>query len=161
MITIPDLIRMLDIQHGLIHRQTEGLTQADSLIQPQPSGNCMNWVLGHTLWYYISFLELLDAESPIQPSEIEAYQRESSPITGEGPGVLSLARLLEYHDQVHSALIKRLPEMDEADFSRQIESQGRSYTLGWRVFFIIFHNSYHIGQLELLRQMAGRTDKVI
>lgn len=34
MFTIPDFIRLLSIEHNLIHTQTEGLTQVDTLIQP-------------------------------------------------------------------------------------------------------------------------------
>ena len=93
MFTIPDFIRLLDIEHNLIHTQTEGLTQADTLIQPQPSGNCMNWVLGHLLDNQITLLTLLGAESPVDPALLERYRRDSEPVTGEGPGVLTLERL--------------------------------------------------------------------
>jgi hypothetical protein len=34
MFTIPDLIRLLAIENQLIHNQTGGLSQADTLIRP-------------------------------------------------------------------------------------------------------------------------------
>lgn len=32
-----------------LQRNTAGLSHEDSLVQPQPAGNCLNWVLGHIL----------------------------------------------------------------------------------------------------------------
>ena len=49
MVTIPELIKILKLENRLVHDQTRDLTHADTLIQPKPSGNCMNWVLGHLL----------------------------------------------------------------------------------------------------------------
>jgi hypothetical protein len=34
-------------------------------------------------------------------------------------------------------------------------------TVGQRLFGLYFHQTYHIGQTELLRQLAGVNDKVI
>jgi hypothetical protein len=161
MITIQDFIRLLSIEHNMIHTQTEGLTQADTLIQPKPSGNCMNWVLGHLLDNQITLLTLLGKESPVDPVLLERYLRDSEPVTGEGPRVLTLERLLDGLDRVQVALIARLCEMSDADFSREIEFRGRTITVGWRVLFLNFHFTYHVGQLELLRQLAGRSEKLI
>lgn len=161
MITKQDFIRLLSIEHNMIHTQTEGLTQADTLIQPKPSGNCMNWVLGHLLDNQITLLTLLGKESPVDPVLLERYLRDSDPVTGEGPGVLTLERLLDGLDRVQVALIARLGEMSDADFTREIEFRGRTITVGWRVLFLNFHFTYHVGQLELLRQLAGRSEKLI
>jgi len=51
--------------------------------------------------------------------------------------------------------------MSDADFTREIEFRGRTITVGWRVLFLNFHFTYHVGQLELLRQLAGRSEKLI
>lgn len=161
MISKQDFIRIFSINHNVIKMQTEGLSQADTLIQPQPSGNCMNWVLGHLLDNQITLLELLGAQSPVDGEEQAAYRRESEPVRAEGEGVLSLERLLEGHAAVHQALVARLEEMDEGDFTRQIQHGERTTTLGWRFLFLHFHFTYHVGQLELLRQLAGRAEKVI
>ena len=58
MITIRDLQRILEMENEIIHDQTAGLSQADSLLQPQPGGNCLNWVVGHLL---TNQLEIIDA----------------------------------------------------------------------------------------------------
>jgi hypothetical protein len=161
MITIADLIKMLVIENNLIHDQTNGLTQAETLIQPQPGGNCMNWVLGHLLESQVSMLKALDGISPIDPVLLERYKRESAPITADGESVLSLDYLLDGHDKVHAAIAARLSEMSEADIKVEIQQGERKVIRGWLVFFLHFHYTYHIGQLEQLRQVAGKTEKII
>jgi hypothetical protein len=160
MITKADLIKMLVIENNLIHDQTNGLSQADTLIQPQ-GGNCMNWVLGHLLESQISMLKSIDGISPIDPVLLGRYKRESAPITADGEGVLSLDALLDGHDKVHAAIAVRLSDMSETDFEVEIQQGERKVIRGWRVFFLHFHYTYHIGQLEQLRQLAGKTEKVI
>ena len=161
MITIQDFIRLLTMENNLIHDQTNGLTQADTLIQPLPGGNCMNWVLGHLLESQISMLKALDGISPIDPVLLDRYKRESAPIKLHGEGVMTLQSLLEGHDTLNAAIVNRLSEMNEVDFEVEIQQGERKVIRGWRVFFLHFHYTYHIGQLELLRQLAGKTEKVI
>lgn len=162
MINIKDLTVLLSIINDFMKQQTAGLTHADALIQPQPSGNCMNWVLGHMLANQVLLVKLLDAEVPFDEAELDHYAYGSEPITCDGPGVLPLERLLEYHERIYQAIMARLNEMTEADFDREIpQEDGRSFPLHWCVFFRQFHLTYHLGQLEQLRQLAGRTEKII
>lgn len=35
---------------GILRLNVAGLTHEESLIQPRPGGNCLNWVMGHLLW---------------------------------------------------------------------------------------------------------------
>ena len=161
MIVIVDLIKMLKMEISLIHDQTNGLSHADTLIQPRPGGNCMNWVLGHLLENQISMLKAIGGDSPIDPESVARYQRESAPISSDGEGVLLLEELLDGLDKVHSAIATRLSEMSEEDFDLEIQYGERKAIRGWRVFFLHFHYTYHIGQLEQLRQLAGKTEKVI
>ena len=161
MVTIPELIKILKLENRLVHDQTRDLTHADTLIQPKPSGNCMNWVLGHLLDTLIEILQVLGGESPITSEHLERYTRESEPITGDGKEVVKLDELLDGHDLVHEAIVARLGELSEKDFETEIVVGEKSVVRGWRVFFLHFHYTYHIGQLELLRQLAGKADKVI
>jgi len=156
-----DFIRLFTIENNLIQSQTAGLSQADTLIQPQPSGNCMNWVLGHILESQVTMLTVLCGTSPIDPAGLEIYKRESEPITSDQPGVFPLERLQEQINAVHAALVACLAGMSNAEFSREIQQGERKFTVGWRFLFLHFHYTYHLGQLELLRQLAGRNEKIV
>ena len=161
MLSTQDFIRIYAIEQSIIDKQTAGLTQADTLIQPQPTGNCMNWVLGHLLDTQLGVLKLLGAAPSMDPQEVAIYRRESEPIRGDEAGVLSVERLVDYHRTVAGALAARLGEMNDADFAKEITRGEQTMTVGWRLFFLHFHYTYHVGQLELLRQLAGRSEKVI
>jgi hypothetical protein len=121
----------------------------------------MNWVLGHLLDNQALVLELLGGDCPIDRAGLSRYTRESEPITSQSEGILELGILLNWHEQVHAALKSRLDHMTDNDFDQEIMLWGRKATLGWRVFFLHFHYTYHIGQLEFLRNLAGHTEKVI
>jgi len=161
MITIAEFSKMLANENEIVHEQTRELSNADALIQPQPSGNCLNWVLGHMLDNQILVLKTLGGSSSIERTETDRYRRDSEPIRAEGPGVWTLEQLLAGHDQLLATLTARLGELTETDLDEEIQLGERKVKRGWWVFFLHFHYTYHLGQLEYLRQLAGKTDKVI
>jgi hypothetical protein len=161
MISLHDFSKILTIENKIIQEQTAGLSQADTLIQPQPGGNCLNWVLGHLLESQIILLETLGGKSPVAKTLISRYGRESLPVLMNGDDVIPVEKLLAYHNRVFSAIRLRLLEMIEEDMTKEIPAGDKMVPRGWRVFFLHFHYTYHIGQLEQLRQLAGKLDKVI
>ena len=48
--------------HWLINRLVDGLSNADSLVQPPFEANCLNWVVGHILAGRNEALSYLGAE---------------------------------------------------------------------------------------------------
>ena len=42
----------------VVNANTHGLTHEESLVEPRPGGNRLNWVLGHLLSVYDGFLPL-------------------------------------------------------------------------------------------------------
>src|SRR5687768_10982192 len=94
MISPEGLLTLYGYNHTLINRQCEGMTHADSLIQPPFEANCFNWTLGHLVSARSLVLRLV-GEEPVWTDEIRArYRAGSPPITEDGAGVLSLERLL-------------------------------------------------------------------
>lgn len=161
MISISDFKRILSMEQEIIEEQTRDLTQADSLIQPQPGGNCLNWVLGHLLHNLILILVSLGGISPIETQALKRYERGSEPVKGQADDVLDISFLLKGLQTIHQNVQKKLDLMTEVDFDREVPHWDSTAPLGWRVFFLQFHHTYHIGQLEPLRNLAGRTEKVI
>ncbi len=161
MITIDDFSRMMQMENRIIHDQTKDLTQADTLIQPQPGGNCMNWVLGHSLETLITILETLEGSSPVDKKSLARYPHGSEPVLEQEPGVWRLEELLAGFDRVQQAITCQLQTMDDEDFQKEILWNEKTVTVGWKLLFFFFHFTYHAGQLELLRNLAGHTEKVI
>jgi uncharacterized damage-inducible protein DinB len=153
----PELIaRYYSINHNVLHMQVEGLTHEDSLIQPPFRANNLNWVLGHIVSSRGGALKLLGAEPVWSKEEAASYARESEPLTDTEqayPLEKILADLDETQERLEAALAGlTIEDMEQAKGDR---------TLGERLSFSYWHEAYHTGQTELLRQVSGVDDKVI
>jgi len=159
-ITTKTLSEAFSRNASILTMQTAGLSHADSLRQPPFRGNCLNWVLGHLVGNRDRVLITLGAES-IMGAAAGRYERESDPITGDGPGVLQLEELLILLAKSQEAIAAALAHATEADLLKEVQAGQRTFTVAERLFFFYFHETYHAGQTELLRQLAGVNDKVI
>ena len=149
---------VLMTQYGLLYKvvgaNVTGLSQDDSIKQPEPGGNCSNWILGHLIGSHNRALELL-GEEPVWADESLARARKE-PITGDDDAIewdTMRDRFLGSQDRCLAA-IERLTdeELDEGGFS---DSFGQECTRGEYLSLLVFHGNYHAGQLGLSRRLAG------
>lgn len=159
MITAPQLAKAFARNLWILAAQAEGLTHQDSL-QQTPHVNCLNWVLGHLAEGRDQVLALL-GEAPALGEKGVRYRRESDPITGDGPGVVPLERLLAVLKEGQERITVALAGLTEEALREEQPLGERRLSLGDRLVFAYFHDTYHTGQAELLRALAGKTDKVI
>ena len=146
----------------IVKLQTQGMTHEDSLVQLPFRANCMNWVLGHLVTNRNSILKLLQAEDLIDSTSMKHYERESEPITGDDEGTLPLEQLIQMLEQAQADIQRLLVEIKDEELTRQVAFYGRrAMTIAEWLFFFYFHDTYHTGQTEILRQAAGKNDKII
>jgi len=147
---------------SIIKSQTNGLTHTDTLLQPPFRGNCMNWVLGHILDTRNGVLKVL-GESPVvsETERVRPYGHGSEPVCGDGEGVLKLEQLLEKFESSQRAIEAGLKRISPEELARETRDHRGPVTAAQRLFFLYFHETYHVGQAELLRQLAGTNDHVI
>jgi uncharacterized damage-inducible protein DinB len=142
--------------------QTEGITHEQSLVQLPFRGNCMNWIVGHLVTNRNNVLKLLEASDRIEDIDVSQYQRESEPITAESPQIIPLEKLLEMLDTSQEHLEQLLEDMTQEEFERKVAFFGNTeMTVSEWLLFFYFHDTYHTGQTEILRQAAGKKDKII
>ena len=146
----------------IVKLQTRGLSDEDGFIQLPFRANCLNWTIGHLLTNRAEILRLLTDEAPGWTEKIARYKRESEPVTGPAAGVLALAELLELLDRSQNEINEALVRVTEDQIEEEIAFIGDTpqSRADW-LFFFLFHDSYHTGQTEILRQAAGVNDKVI
>jgi len=161
MITPADLAKALERNTRVIEMQAEGLTHADSLLQTNYNINCLNWTLGHIISYRDGMLEMLGEDRVMPTEQSERYARESDPVTEDGPDVLELDVLLGLARVAQDRLGRALAAATDEDLTATIHVGDRATTLGKRLFFGYFHDTYHTGHTELLRQIAGKNDAII
>jgi uncharacterized damage-inducible protein DinB len=83
------------------------------------------------------------------------------PVCGDTDDILTLERRLMVLEQGQSALTARLQKMTVEELAREVQTFLGTTTLGQLIFYLYWHESYHTGQTEALRQLAGTNDKVI
>jgi len=162
MISIQNLSDFYDRNLQIIKMQSDGLTHEDSLIQLPFRSNCLNWVIGHVLANRCNILVLLGAEDLLPGLNLDHYERESDPISGEEEGVILLDDLISHLEESQHRLAAALEKETEESLQRIAPYRDRpERSVAYWLSFLFFHDSYHVGQTEILRQAAGKDDKII
>lgn len=144
--------------HWVVQQNVNGLTQEESLIQPQPAGNCLNWNVGHLLCVYDQMLPMLGQTPVFGADTLKRYGRGTAPLQNAGEA-LDLALLMtawnEAAKRMEAGLESLTPEaLDQpAPWS---PTDNPKETVGSLVSTVLFHQAYHTGQTGLLRRMAGK-----
>ena len=128
------------------------LTHEESLIGPEPGGNCANWVLGHIVQNRGAVLQLLGEKPVWADAEGERYKRGSAPVAGDTAGTKPFPEILEALDRSQERLLAGLSRAKDEDLGA-VETKG---SLAAKLAGLQFHEAYHAGQLGLLRRIAGK-----
>lgn len=161
MISTQELLEAFARNLNLIQQQTKGLSHEQCLLQLPFRGNCMNWVLGHIAETRNSLLKTLGEKPILTEKECARYGHGSEPVCADGEDVIKLERLLSILHHSQERIAVALPRLTAEDLAKKVKDHRGEVTLGNRLFFIYFHETYHTGQTELLRQLAGTNDKII
>ncbi len=149
----PTLAYQLEWTGRTIGVNIEGITHEDSLVRPDGGGNCINWVLGHIVASRNGMLAMLGQPPYWSDEQVALYRRGSS---GELPtdGLKPLPALIEDLDASAARVRAALDAVDDAALAATAPSGDR--TIGQRLAFLVFHESYHVGQIGVLRRLVGR-----
>ena len=155
-----ELAQIYEFSYGAIQRNLDGLTHEDSMLSPEPAGNCINWVLGHMVTGRGLVLMLAGAlPTVLTDDEAAAYKRGSAAL-GEGGNAVDLARLKTALEETQQRLIPALQALSDATLSADVPEQFRRPPLqgsvGQALVRLGYHEGYHNGQIGILRRMAGK-----
>ena len=154
MITREDLLRGIRFNTQRAKAAVEGLTHEDALLQPPVPGNCMNWVLGHMVSSRHEALETLGQPALMTEAQAKRYGYGSEPICEDGEGILCLEEILALLERGEEALASGLEKVSDEELAEEVKSFMGPVTKGFMVFFMYWHESYHLGQTEILRELA-------
>ena len=141
--------------YWLIGKFAAGLTLEDSIAQPPFKANTFNWVLGHILVSRDRALRLLDLAPVLDLTEKSLYETGSIPVNVET--AVSLNRLLQILDASQTALVGGL-EAVSAEALEELYDDQRKQSVEDRLAGLHWHETYHVGQLEILRQVSGERE---
>jgi uncharacterized damage-inducible protein DinB len=162
MIDAADMIVMLERNHAILLRETAGITHEESLIQPPYNGNCFNWVLGHIVMSR-NWMQILFGLPPLWPeAQRKRYDRYSEPITS-GADAVRFEKMLEDLETLQTLIVSTLRTVQTEQLTEMrefIPNQAPAPVYTW-MQFMLWHESYHVGQTNILRQVAGKNDKTL
>ncbi|MCP4291666.1 MAG: DinB family protein [bacterium] len=163
--TIETISQTLIVQFGytefVFDATLKDISEEAALFHPQPGGNCMNWIAGHLTRTRGNTLEVLHQELPFEMGKYDRYKRAAEPLTdSDNPdsGILTMDEIQSDFFACKSPLLAGLdaltPEQSAAPapFS---PFDNKEETVGSLLAALLFHESYHIGQLGLLRRLVG------
>jgi hypothetical protein len=154
MLSVQDVIKAFGRNTNNLKNQCKGLNHADSLCQPPVPGNCLNWVVGHVVGSRNSILELLGAPPILTEAQAKRYGYGSEPVCGDGPDLITLEEALALLEKGEAAIAAALGAKSEAEMSREVQSFAGMVTVAQFVFLLYAHETYHVGQSEILRELA-------
>jgi DinB superfamily len=156
------LVRMFALAHGALHINLEGVTDEESLVQPQPGGNCMLWAVAHIVATRDQIARLVGAEPVLPPELGKRFTRPAAPVV-TGADVRPLAGWIADLDRTQERLSPAIASLSIEQLGAPFDGArlpGRPKTLAEALAFFHFHESYHVGQVGLMRRLAGKTGAI-
>lgn len=144
--------------HKIVKLNLAEVSHAESLIQPSPAGNCLNWVLGHLVCIYDNVLPMLNQAPVMDRATIKRYDRGSEPVQASQQAI-DFPKLLQAWDEssrrVDAGLAALTSEVldSPAPFS---PTKNPDETVRSLLTLVFFHQAYHAGQTGILRRIAGK-----
>jgi uncharacterized damage-inducible protein DinB len=137
---------------------TGGISHEESLRQPQPGGNCLNWVVGHLVCIYDNILPLLGQEPVMEKGALRCYDR-GSPQLQDPAEALPLDALMAAWSQACRRVGAGLSTLTAEKLDARAPASPRNNpneTVRSLLTLVTVHQAYHAGQLGLLRRLAGK-----
>jgi len=154
--TSEKLLKMFKINYQATKVNIEGISDEASLIRPRPAGNNVNWVFGHIIASRKLILELVGEEAVLTPDEAFPYRRGAG--EKDIPNLTPFSRLKEAFSLSQTSLKRGMQKLSDNDLNSVLdkdESREQESTLQDSLSFLQFHETYHVGQLGLLRRLIG------
>jgi len=139
-----------------------GLSHEQSLQQPRPAGNCVNWLAGHLLTSREGLKQILkiSGEPSLGAREAESYRQGSAPLSSPERAV-RLERLDSELQKCSADIVSKIRSMSEAELDALLDPKlfpgpVDQPSLANLLTLFLFHEAYHSGQIGLSRRLLGQ-----
>ena len=148
----PLLAKLFEVSYGALFRNLEGITHEESLVFPRPAGNCLNWVLGHILASRNRLLPLIGVP-PVWPLEMAFLYSGIDEAEWSVDVAVDFRKIESDLAVSQQELLNALEVIPDERLATEV-SENR--TVASALGFLLFHESYHGGQVALLRRLLGK-----
>ncbi len=142
---------------GFAQANLDGIDHAASLRAPDSGGNCINWVLGHLVQARNAALQMLGQPPVIEAEAVRRYARGSAPLLDPADATDFSALVGAFH-AAQTALTRGLDDVNETTWATPAPfspTNDPDETIGSLLVGLAFHETYHVGQLGVLRRAIG------
>lgn len=146
----------------VLERNIEGVSHEESLMPPQPGGNCLNWVVGHLTRARNQALRLLGRDPLFRNDDFAAYD-DNGGVPFRPETATSFDELKRRFKALQEPLVNGLNGMSAAALEKPapVSLTGNPQeTVGSLLAALAFHEAYHAGQTGILRRVVGREGAV-
>jgi uncharacterized damage-inducible protein DinB len=152
------LRRQVSMTHDAVRKNVEGLTHADSLVQPLPDGNRLNWVMGHLVLVDQRMLRRVGLPQVMPEDALARYSRGTPPLQ-ESDEATDFRTLVDAWNMSQPRLDAGLDALTPAaleSLAGATPAGKPTDTVRTLLTTLAFHQAYHAGQTGVLRRMAGK-----
>jgi uncharacterized damage-inducible protein DinB len=151
------LSRLYRFSDLCVRANLKSVNHEESLFQPRPAGNCINWNLGHLLASRNALFDALGLETFWDESRSRTYRRGCPPLVDPEEAV-PLEELFDLWESTQQTLLGYLKGKTAEELAAVVphpdDFLGR--TKAELLGTLAVHETYHGGQLGLLRRLVGR-----
>lgn len=141
------------VMYGIVERNLTDMTEAQSLRQPEPFGNCANWIVAHMLLVHNAIMGLV-GEGPAWDNPALERAREA-PVTGAAEA-FDWSELRSRFQGSRDRLLAGLDRLTDEQLDEPlVDPFGNPNTRGGLLNLLALHQNYHAGQLGLSRRLVG------
>lgn len=156
-----DLVEDFGRNTRLLARHLDGLSHADALIRPNGTGNCANYILGHLLLCRVEMLALLGQTGAVTGAMLMRYATGADPVGPDSTDICTLEQLAAWWEPLDRQFLGAIEAASDESLHAPIQAGAREIPLHRRLHSYYFHETFHLGQLEILRHLAGKTEALI
>ncbi len=135
----------------------KGMTDEHARVLPPNGGNNALWILGHIVHTRRALMKLLGLDTTaMNDVALDRFARYTERLT-EQESPVELATLVRFFDESQAVIESTIQGMDDQGFNQPLPEPGPlgAKTVGELASALQFHEAYHIGQIGLLRRIAG------
>jgi len=146
-------INRIEAVNRSIKMKIEGLTHEDSMKQLPFPANCMNWNMGHIMVYREEYSGVIEGAPGADPLEFAIYGSGSEPLT-DSEKAMPLDTLIERLDASAARLKTAFQSLPAEKLNEPHQSHAGDTLDDYLHFYVVVHEAYHLGPLEILRELA-------
>ena len=150
----PDIARYLRLNAFAMAKNIEGISE-DAAMVCGADGSNVNWVAGHIVATRRSAFKLAGLDMPWTLEYAKRYGRGSSPTAEDAAPLHEIMGIFESSTAEFSSWLEG---QSQADLSTPLPDGPHEIfgeTTGDMLSALAWHESYHIGQIGVLRRAAG------